>query len=249
MNTSAHTGNPQDLLNKALNAHGGLDRWNSYPRIEASMDVGGLLWQQKGHAETVAQTHYTAKLHRQEATLHAFGGPTRRVEFSPERLQWIDESGHVLDQRDQPRRSFEEHTNEAPWDLFHTAYFNSYALWTYLTQPFLYTYPGIELEELEPWKEGGETWRRLLVTFPDTIATHTRQQISYFDADCLIRRHDYAVDVLGGARGCQYIDAFEEVGGIVIPRKRRVYPLGDDNRPHLPALLVSIDINEVVLAA
>ena len=47
------------------------------------------------------------------------------------------------------------------------AYFNSYALWTYLTIPFLYTYPGFITEELEPWYEDGEIWRTLRATFPE----------------------------------------------------------------------------------
>jgi len=48
--------------------------------------------------------------------------------------------------------------------------FSGYALWTYLTQPFLYAYPGFVAEEIPPWKENGETWRRLKVIFPDNVA-------------------------------------------------------------------------------
>jgi hypothetical protein len=66
-----------------------------------------------------------------------------------------------------------------------------YALWTYLTQPFLYTYPGFAVQEIEPWEEDGEDWRRLKVIFPDTIASYTRAQVSYFGTDGLLRRHDY----------------------------------------------------------
>jgi hypothetical protein len=39
-------------------------------------------------------------------------------------------------------------------------------MWTYLTQPFLYAYPGFEVEEIEPWEEHGELLRRLKVRFP-----------------------------------------------------------------------------------
>jgi hypothetical protein len=55
-------------------------------------------------------------------------------------------------------------------------FFGGYAMWTYLTQPFLYAYPDFVVEEIEPWDENGETWRRLDVTFPDHIASHTRRQ-------------------------------------------------------------------------
>jgi hypothetical protein len=81
------------------------------------------------------------------------------------------------------------------------AYFTSEALWTYLTTPFLYTYPGFEVVEVEPWHENGEVWRSLQVTFPGHIASHTRTQTSHFGPKGLLRRHTYTVDILGGATG------------------------------------------------
>jgi hypothetical protein len=52
-----------------------------------------------------------------------------------------------------------------------------------------------------PIEVDGETWRRLKVTFPDHIKSHTRQQISCFGPDGLLRRHDFTIDILGGAQG------------------------------------------------
>jgi hypothetical protein len=124
----------------------------------------------------------------------------------------------------------------------HVAYFSGYAMWTYLTQPFLYAYQGFEATEISPWEGGGEVWRRLEVTFPSYIASHTRRQVSYFGPDGLIRRHDYTVDVLGGAAGAHYISGYQEVDGIVVPTRRRVFAMGRNNHPALDALLVSIDV-------
>jgi hypothetical protein len=83
-----------------------------------------------------------------------------------------------------------------PWDNLHVAYFDSYALWTYLTIPFLYTYSGFVTEELLPWQEDGEVWRPLRAIFPDNTASHTREQVSYFGNDGLLRRHEYVVDIM-----------------------------------------------------
>jgi hypothetical protein len=60
-------------------------------------------------------------------------------------------------------------------------------------------WPGFVTEEIEPWRENGETWRRLKATFPATVASHNREQVTHFGPDGLMRRHDYTVDVLGGA--------------------------------------------------
>ena len=54
------------------------------------------------------------------------------------------------------------------------AYFTGEALWTYLTMPFLYTWPGFVTEEIASIEVDGETWRRLKVTFPEHIKSHTR---------------------------------------------------------------------------
>jgi hypothetical protein len=62
------------LLQAAIAAHGGVDRWNSYRKV--SLDLS--------------------------------------------------------------RGAFKEHQNDTPRDLLHAAYFDGYALWTYLTKPFLY---------------------------------------------------------------------------------------------------------------
>jgi hypothetical protein len=148
----------------------------------------------------------------------------------------------MIETRDNPRSAFVGHTPESSWDELHVAYFSGYAMWTYLTQPFLYSYQGFETREIDPWEEEGEIWRRLEVTFPDDIASHTRRQVSYFGPEGLIRRHDYAVDVLGGAAGAHYISGYREFNGIVTPTRRRVFAMGANNRPVREALLVSIDV-------
>jgi hypothetical protein len=37
----------------------------------------------------------------------------------------------------------------------------------------------------------------LKAIFPDNIASHTREQISYFGQDGLLLRHEYVVDIMG----------------------------------------------------
>jgi hypothetical protein len=57
-----------------------------------------------------------------------------------------------------------------------------------------------------------------------------------------LRRRDYAVDVLGGAKGAHYIGDYHDNSGIAMPHRRRVYPLGVDNRKVPEPLLIEIDI-------
>jgi hypothetical protein len=69
----------------------------------------------------------------------------------------------------------------------------------------------------EPWHEDGQTWRTLLVTYPDTIVAHHRQQTCYFDDAGLLRRLDYSVDILGGGPAVHYPSAYRELDGIMVP--------------------------------
>jgi hypothetical protein len=231
-----------ELLHAALAAHGGLDRWNALRTVTFDVSVGGALWESKGLTGLLADASYKADIHRQQATLGRFGAPDRRVQFAPDRLVLETERGDILEIRDNPRAAFTGHTSQSPWDPLHAAYFDGYALWTYSTQPFLYGYPGFQTTEIEPWEENGEVWRRLKVRFPDNIASHTREQVSYFGPDGLLRRHDYAVDVLDGAKGAHYVGDYRDRNGIMVPHRRRVYPLGDDNHAVTEPVLVTIDI-------
>ncbi|MDP3844103.1 MAG: hypothetical protein Q8Q81_16310 [Oxalobacteraceae bacterium] len=123
--------------------------------------------------------------------------------FTSERVAIETLQGGVVQERRDARKSFDGHTMNMPWDPLHRAYFNGYALRLYLTTPFFMAMPGFELTEIEPWKEGGETWRELRARFPEHIATHSREQDFYFGADGLVRRHDYHIDVAGGFAAAQ----------------------------------------------
>jgi hypothetical protein len=104
-------------------------------------------------------------------------------------------------------------------------------MWTYLTAPFPFATPGFRTEELAHWQEDGETWRRLKVTFPDEIATHGKEQTFYFDSDGLVKRHDYTAEVLGTGPAAHYASEYEEFDGIMVPTKRRVYPIAWNGEP------------------
>ena len=78
------------------------------------------------------------------------------------------------------------------------AYFIGCAMWTAFTAPFLMNELGFVTDELDPWHEDGETWRRLHCVFPKRVACQNRNQVFYFGPDGLPRRHDYNLDVVGG---------------------------------------------------
>lgn len=233
-----------DLLRVAIDAHGGLERWNQLQLLSADLSVTGAIWGFKGKPDFLKNIRMELSLHAERVITHLVG-QNKRFVFTPSRLTLEDESGRILEARNEPRKSFDGQKYETPWDELHVAYFDSYALWTYLTIPFLYAHPGFVTEELSPWEEDGEQWRRLKATFPPTIASHCREQVSYFGPDGLLRRHEYVVDVMAGARGVNYAHDYKNFDGIMVPTTRRVLAFDDNKRKVPEPVLVAIDIRSV----
>ena len=188
-----------DLATLAIDAHGGLDRWRRLNTVSARLLQGGVLWKLKGQEGVLDDVHLTVDLSKEWASHRPFGQPNRRSSFQPDRVAIETSNGKVVEERANPRETFKGHKFDTPWDSLQLAYLAGYAMWTYMNTPFLFALPGIETEELDSWQENGEDWRRLKVTFPERIATHSAEQTFYFDHQGLLKRHDYEVDVAGGA--------------------------------------------------
>ncbi|MDM0078452.1 hypothetical protein QTH90_28875 [Variovorax sp. J2P1-59] len=231
------------LLEDVLDAHGGLGRWNQFNTVSAQIVSGGGLWSLKGLIQDPAPRRMKVSLHEEFASVEPFGQPNWRTSFRPGRVAIETTDGDVVQERLSPRKSFADHTMNSPWDPLHRAYFNGYALWTYLTTPFLMAMPGFEVAEIEPIDEGAERWRGLRAKFPAHLESHCEVQDFYFGDDLVLRRHDYQVDVAGSFPAAQYVDSFVDIQGFRMPTRRRAYVRGPDKRPVRDLLMVAIDLS------
>jgi hypothetical protein len=190
----------------------------------------------------------TVDVQQQRLVYEGFTGPGLRGTFTPGRVAIERHDGEVVAERGSPRQAFAGHGPDTPWDQLHVLYFAGYAMWNYLTAPYLLTRPGVVVEELEPWEEGGENWRRLRATFPEDVATHARQQVFYYNTAGLLRRHDYAAEVLGGTPAAHFCDKHVKASGLVFPTHRYVVRVQDDGRALPGPALVTIDLSDVAVA-
>jgi hypothetical protein len=235
-----------ELLDLAVKAHGGLDRWNKVKAIKVAASITGAIWYVKGQGNTLNNVVLTAETRNERLTVD-YPVQSKRAKFEPNRIVIESADGTLIDARDNPEKSFGTQQRFTPWDDIDVAYFVGEALWTYLNTPFLYTHDGFATEEISSIEVEGETWRRLKVTFPDGVKSHTREQISCFGPDGLLCRHDYTVDILGGATGLNYASDYRNVDGIIVPTKRRVYAYEGDYQLVKEPLLVAIDMGEISL--
>src|SRR6266404_1757200 len=121
----------------------------------------------------------------------------------------------------EPRASFAGHVRNTKWDQLQRLYFLGYAMWNYLTTPFIFVRDGFDLQELAPHEEDGQSWRVMQVRYPKDIPTHCDTQQFYFNSDGILKRIDYTTDVLGGVAS-HYLYDPKNFAGLVVPTRRRV---------------------------
>jgi hypothetical protein len=234
-----------DLLALAIDAHGGLDRWNQLTSVHGRFIIGGAIWGFKGVPDVLADISIGLDLHTERVTLEPVAGPDTHTVFADGRLQLLSATGVSVETVDDPKERMARLAYDAPWNAMDAAYFASEAWWTYLTAPFLFTYPGFRVEEVAPFTEGGTDYRTLKVAFPDDVDSHTADQYFHFDADGLLFRHTYTVDVLDGATGANYPSRYRTIDGIAVPTVRRIYGYDEQGQKIPEPVLVSLDIKDL----
>jgi hypothetical protein len=235
----------EDLLTKVIEAHGGLKHWQQFNTIQVKMVSGGKLFDLKEFPQDSTPRQMTAYLQVQQASMQPFGAANQKTNFTSGRIAIETVEGKILSERIDTVAIIHQHLTADKWDALDRAYFNGYAMWTYLTTPFFMLMPGFIVTETESWQEENERWRVLKVTFPPEIASHCTTQYFYFGEDYLLRRHDYEIDIAGTFNAAQYVYDFIEIEGLKLPTKRRAYKRDANNKPIPDQLMVAIDLSDI----
>jgi hypothetical protein len=237
-----------DLLELAVDGHGGARRWEQISRFRAAAYITGAIWSLKGKPGLPGDVVLEGETRDQRLTMAPFPQSGSYATWEPCRQTIETAEGVVTAERRDPAASFAGLTRESPWDDFQVAYFAGYGNWNYFAAPFILARSDFIAEETEPWHEDGQVWRSLLVTYPDAIAAHCKQQTYYFDGTGLLRRLDYSVDILGGGPAVHYPSEYREFDGIMVPTRRRVYVRNPDGSPVRDSVSVAIDVANVAFS-
>ena len=238
----------QTLLAEVLDAHGGIDRWRTFTQVTAKVVTGGFLWSMKGMEIDGSARRMTSDFRRQRTRTEPFGEADWQMTYQPDRVVIETQTGKIIAEQQQPRETFAGHAWETAWNPLQLGYFNGYAMWTYYNLPFLLGEPDVATTEIEPIEVDGRPLRGLRAHFASTIHTHCPEQNLYFDADGLLRRHDYQVDVAGGTRAAHLISDYIEVQGLRLPTRRRVFMRNEDGTFESDRTLVSADLSDFELS-
>lgn len=236
------------LIADAIDAHGGMERWNNLTSVQADVVTGGELLDRKTGPAASATLRTRANTRSQHCLMGPIGGEMITV-FEPGRVAIETPDGTLVAERHDPRAAFHDHALDTPWDPLHRTYFGCYAMWSYLTVPFSLAMPGAQIWDIDPLEENGEIWRGVRVVMPDGIATHSRAQEFYFGDDGLIRRQDYTLDIAGGFRIANYALDIVNVDGLHFASKRRAYMCNKKYDVLRDRLLIRLDLSHFQLIA
>jgi hypothetical protein len=90
-----------DLLQLALDAHGGLAVWHSIRQIDVQLSISGGLWKVKGHGDGLPDISMKIDVREPKLAISPFKAPGQVGHFRPDRV-WIEHDGAVLEQRSSP---------------------------------------------------------------------------------------------------------------------------------------------------
>lgn len=242
-----------DLLQRALDAHGGLEKWQAADQVRVRFRSGGRLFDARLQGRTISRAtgpgavgHFSTDVPR--VMLEGFPRPGYQGYFDEGAVRIESaQAGRPL-HRANAREAFSHMSHKLKWDTLDALYFACYALWNYVATPFMLARPGFQLREGEPWHEGGETWRRLDAIFPSDVPTHSREQTFFFDERGLLRRLDYTAEVFSRwARASNYCYHYREMSGVMVPTRRKVTLRGPGGRPLGWPTMVWIEIQDFEL--
>lgn len=97
------------VLDAALDAAGGLERWRSHNFLSAHLSQTGNLWAMKGQDGVLDDVRVDVALHQEWVSHHPFGTPELRSSFTPRRVELRDGDGTTIEALDDPRGSFATH--------------------------------------------------------------------------------------------------------------------------------------------
>ena len=171
MSASARDSSGRSLVDFTVERSGGMSRWKSGTEVRATMSSGGVAFNSRLRG-SMPHFEMVASVREPVALFPSYPRKGYRGVFDNGQVRIERNGGQVVESRQDARAVVVSHRFRG--DDLDLLYFKGYASWSYLNEPFYLLKLGFQLSEGEPWKEGGETWRRLGVVFPPDFPAHSQ---------------------------------------------------------------------------
>jgi hypothetical protein len=227
------------LLDDAIEASGSFARWKKLQRFTLHLSIKGTLLSQNGLGRQFKDLIAEGSTQTQSVRFTGLTRGEKSGTYQPDLVTIENLDGQVLRTWLNPRREFLDHASDPLADDLHLVFFCGFSIWNYLTVPFLLARPDVIVEELSPWTENDQSWRRLRALFPKDIVTSSPEQIFYFDENSLQRRADHD---LFGTRVAHYSWAHQRFSDILVPTLRHSLALRPDGSAIAKPILLDVEV-------
>lgn len=236
------------VVDEAVAAHGGIERWEASDALELNLTVGGLVFWARGSGGRVGEPFdATVDLSTGAVRFHPFANRTEWIgHYSREELKITNhETGAVVEKcetQSRPRGFFKSLV--VPWSTLDHLFFAGYAISEYYRLPFLLLDERISLRRLSDAR--GD--RRVRVKYPPEMFTHSPTETLHFAPSGLLVRHDYAANFfMRGGTGSHFSEDYSHDSGLAVAKRRRVRLRAI--RWALPVTILKLDIHDARLAS
>ena len=156
-----------ELAEQTIAAHGGERLWAGASEIGVEISAGGFAFASKLQGHAVRGVQARVRTGGQHVVFEPYPRPGQRGVLEAGGTVRIEtDRGGLVEARENARRAFSDLRHKLWWDRLDILYFGAYAIWTYVSTPFVFTREDYQVVELDPWTEDGEHWRRFGGDFP-----------------------------------------------------------------------------------
>ena len=229
------------LLDKVLQAHGGLDAWKTVKRLDMKLTAKGPLFRLKHQPAGLHDVTLRIDPHSPRVEVSPFQKAGSRGIYTPQRVWIEDVTGKTVEERIDFFHRLHSQAPTDPWDALDELAFAGEATFEYLTLPYLLAEPDVKVEEIEPQTEYGTPWRRLRAVFPARIPVHSAEQIFYFDDAFMMRRFDF--QAVGPSS--QYCFDPITINRLVFYALRRIVPRKTPNPLFTASTAVLVEVADI----
>src|SRR5258706_3920147 len=95
-----------ELLDLAIRAHGGLERWNELKQVKLHLSTTGYIWTVKGHEGVLSDINLIVNLHEQRSAHEKIFPEGLRSTFEPKRVSLTTQNKKLVEALVNPLETF-----------------------------------------------------------------------------------------------------------------------------------------------
>lgn len=235
-------------IEKALAAHGGVNKWLAADQLIAKVSVGGLNYMRHFRFESFSDITAQVDTKTFAISLSPFLKQGQVGVFEKTRLRIETDAGEVLRERPNTNGWFSKLCRNFYFDDLDLLYALAQQVWSATMLPFVLAAEGVKTELLPSQHDGMAKLTRLQVELPEDMPSAGTRQVYGFDATGLLKRVEYTSRVRPWDSVVHLCDHHESFNGFIYPTTRRIYPQAIAGMPLRMLTVGWIDVEDVSVA-